>query len=78
VRITPAEAEGRINKRPNIASLSAVIDDSRTDCKLAIYNRRRRRCDARLLNVDDDVGVDIVGVVRPIAKANDIELRWRE
>jgi hypothetical protein len=54
-----------------------VIDDSRTDRKLAVEHRGRRRGDPRLLNVDDDIAIHLAGVIGAIAKADDVELHRR-
>ena len=55
-----------------------MIDDRRAYRELAVENRRRRRRDPGLLNIDDDIAVDLVGVVGAIAEADDIELNRRQ
>ena len=55
-----------------------MIDDGGAYRELAIQQRRRRRRDARFLNVDDDLAIDLVGVGGTVAKADDIELHRRQ
>ena len=51
-----------------------MIDDRRPYRELAIENSGRRRRDPGFLNVDNDVAIDLVGVDRTIAEADDVEI----
>ena len=58
--------------------IGAVIDDRRADREPAVEHRRRRRGDTGLLEIDDDLAIDPVGIVGAIAEADDVEIDRRE
>ena len=57
-----AELDHRGHERVKIAGVGSMIDDGGAYCELAIQKRGRRRGNARFLNVDDDLAIDLVGV----------------
>ena len=73
-----AKLQHRRDQRVDVADVGAMIDDGRAYRKLAVEHRGRRRGDSGLLDVDDDLAIDPVGVVGAIAKADDIEMDRRQ
>src|SRR5689334_3748387 len=55
-----------------------MIHDRRAYRKPAVEHRRRRRGDAGFLDVDHNLAVEPVGIIRAISEADDVEIDRRE
>src|ERR1019366_7970614 len=73
-----AKRNGGPEERVNVARAGTVIDDGRANGETTVHRGGGRCGDAGLVQIGDDLAVDLVRVLRTVAKANDIQRNRRE